>query len=76
MAITNLDFSLITKRKRMMDSVGHYSRPELLQLQLNQNASSVMQRGEKELGQPLQMPEQQILQTALDPALPILTPDV
>jgi aliphatic nitrilase len=42
MAICDLDFSLITKRKRMMDSVGHYSRPELLQLQVNTDEQTVM----------------------------------
>lgn len=31
----DLDFNLITKRKRMLDSVGHYARPELLSLNHN-----------------------------------------
>ena len=40
MVVADLDFALITKRKRMMDSVGHYARPELLSLQLNQRAAT------------------------------------
>jgi aliphatic nitrilase len=36
--VADLDLDLITKRKRMLDSVGHYARPDLFQLTVNREA--------------------------------------
>jgi nitrilase len=40
--IAEIDRALIVKRKRMMDSVGHYARPELLSLNIDTSAYTKM----------------------------------
>lgn len=42
MVVADLDLSLIVKRKRMVDSVGHYARPELLRLVLDDRPAAPM----------------------------------
>ncbi len=45
MLVADLDLNLIVKRKRMMDSVGHYARPELLKLVLDSRPAHPMEMG-------------------------------
>jgi aliphatic nitrilase len=44
LVVADLDMALIVKRKRMMDSVGHYARPELLSLILRDDPAVPMTR--------------------------------
>lgn len=49
--IADLDMKLITKRKRMMDSVGHYARPELLHLVHDQRPTQVRHTPNQEMSE-------------------------
>ncbi|MBV9630031.1 MAG: Nit6803 family nitriliase [Xanthobacteraceae bacterium] len=55
--IADLDLGLITKRKRMMDSVGHYARPELLSLVLDNRPARPLHQQAAPVPFPVSLPE-------------------
>jgi aliphatic nitrilase len=57
MVVADLDLGLITKRKRMMDSVGHYARPELLSLLINREPTAPLVERTR-VDRPLSIPEE------------------
>ena len=68
--IADCDMALITKRKRMMDSVGHYARPELLQLHVDARPATAMVQhfGDRAASKPMVASPQPIMPPA--PRLP------
>jgi aliphatic nitrilase len=58
MVVADLDLALVAKRKRMMDSVGHYSRPELLSVLIDRSPQPHLRHKYAEL--PAAQPESRI----------------
>ncbi len=50
--VADCDMALVTKRKRMMDAVGHYARPDLFQLHLDARPATMLVRHEADPNPP------------------------
>jgi aliphatic nitrilase len=67
MAIAELDPALITKRKRMMDCVGHYSRPDIFTLHIDRTPNAQVRSKNDEMfeqtyaGLPISAPDQETI---------------
>jgi nitrilase len=68
--LADLDLSLIAKRKRMMDSVGHYSRPELLALLINRAPQPHIRETRAEASTPSTPPTGALHDESFSPSLP------
>jgi nitrilase len=70
LVIGDLELGLVTKRKRMMDSVGHYARPELLSLHIDDRPARAVVRANSQPLQPAEIDHGHEPQLSDSPQLP------